>query len=114
MEAMKGRSTALLAYIPFVGFMIGYFVNQEEKHPFATWHVKNMFGLFLMFFVSMVIQSKVNPYLGDVIFFTAFFFWVYSFIMAYRYKEMGIPVLSDKFQEWFQFLNQTKDDKYES
>lgn len=105
MESREGRSTALLAYIPFVGFLIGYFVNKEDKHPFATWHIKNMFGIFLMFFVAMVVQSHISFFLGDILSGIAFVLWIYSFIMAYQYKEKGVPGLGDKFQEWFQFLN---------
>lgn len=99
-----GKSTALLAYIPLVGFMIAYFTNQEDKHPFATWHTKNMFGLFLMFLVSMVIMNEIDSFTGDILWLLSFGFWIYSFVMAMGNKEKGIPVLSEKFQQWFTFL----------
>lgn len=100
-----GKSTALLAYIPFVGFLIGYAINKEDKHPFATWHIKNMFGLFVMFFVAMVFQNKINGYIGDIIFLLALGLWIYSFVMAYFNKKQGVPFLDQYFQEWFKFLN---------
>lgn len=100
-----GKSTALLAYIPFVGFMIAYFVNREDNHPFATWHIKNMFGLFLMFVVSMVIMNEIHSLTGDILWLLTFVLWIFSFIMALRNKEKSIPVLSEKFQDWFTFLD---------
>ncbi len=100
-----GKSSALIAYAPFVGFLIAFFINAEEKHAFATWHIKNMFGLFIMFIISMVVQGKIDITLGDILWLTTFGLWIYCWVMAYKGKEKGIPFLSEKFQEWFVFLN---------
>lgn len=106
MKAPEGKSTALLAYIPFVGFLIAFTVNSDDKHSFATWHTKNMFGIFILFFVAVVLQSDdVYNYIGDIIWLIATGLWIYSFIMAYQNKEKGVPFLDEKFQEWFKFLN---------
>lgn len=100
-----GKSTALLAYIPFVGFMIAYFVNREDNYSFATWHIKNMFGLFIMFVVAMVVMNEIHSVTGDISWLLTFCLWIFSFIMAVGNKEKGIPVLSEKFQDWFTFLD---------
>ncbi len=100
-----GRTTALIAYAPFVGFMIAFFINREENHDFATWHIKNMFGITLMFIVSLVIQSQIDVTAGDIIWLICFIVWLYCWAMAYFNKKKGIPFLSEKFQEWFTFLN---------
>lgn len=105
MHIPEGKSTALLAYIPIVGFLIGYSINKEDKHPFATWHIKNMFGIFLLFVAAMVFMAGSNPHIGDIIFVVALVLWIYSFIMAYLNNEKGVPLLDEKFQEWFKFLN---------
>ena len=65
-----GKSTALIAYAPFVGFLIAYFINRDENHEFATWHIKNMFGLFILFVVFdlniyyIVYDTKVIHYIA--------------------------------------------------
>lgn len=100
-----GKSTALIAYAPFVGFFIAFFINQEKRYAFATWHIKNMFGIFILFIVSMVILSGIETQAGGIPWFICFFIWIYCWIQAFRGKEKGIPVLSEKFQEWFSFLN---------
>lgn len=100
-----GKSTALIAYAPFVGFIIAFFINKDESHNFATWHIKNMFGLFLFFIVSLVVQSQINVNFGDALWFLCCVFWLYSWIMAFYNQRKGIPYLSEKFQEWFTFLN---------
>tara|TARA_A100001391_G_scaffold157900_2_gene116195 strand:- start:125 stop:445 length:321 start_codon:yes stop_codon:yes gene_type:complete len=100
-----GRTTALIAYAPFVGFMIAFFINRDENHDFATWHIKNMFGITLIFIVSLVIQSQIDVTAGDIIWLICFIVWLYCWAMAYFNKKKGIPFLSEKFQEWFTFLN---------
>lgn len=100
-----GKSTAMIAYAPFVGFIIGYFINRDENHEFATWHIKNMFGMVLLFIASLVVQSRIDITTGDILWLIIFFFWIYSWVMAYYNHKKGIPFLSQKFQEWFTFLN---------
>ncbi|MCG2418982.1 hypothetical protein K8089_08095 [Aequorivita sp. F47161] len=100
-----GKSSALIAYAPFVGFLIAYFINRDNNHEFATWHIKNMFGLFLLFIVSMVVQTQIDFTAGDALWFISFIFWVYSWVMAFLNQRRGIPYLSEKFQEWFTFLS---------
>lgn len=100
-----GRATALIAYIPFVGFMISYFINKDESHAFATWHIKNMFGLFLMFVVAMVVQSQIDMLAGDIIWFICCGLWLFCLAMAFFNKQKGLPFLSEKFQSWFTFLD---------
>ena len=100
-----GKTTALIAYAPFVGFFIAFFINQEKRHSFATWHIKNMFGLFILFIASLVIQSAIDFTIGDVIWAICFVLWIYCWVQAFMGKEKGIPYLSEKFQEWFTFLN---------
>lgn len=100
-----GKSTALIAYAPFVGFMIAYFINRDDNHEFATWHVKNMFGLFLLFMVSLIVQSQINLKIGDILWLICLVIWLYCWAMAFFNKKKGIPFLSGKFQQWFTFLN---------
>jgi uncharacterized membrane protein len=104
-SSTDGRTTALIAYAPFVGFLIAFFINRDEKSAFATWHIKNMFGLTLFFIVSMIVQVRINVTAGDILWFLVCIVWIYCWVMAYRDKKKGIPFLSEKFQEWFAFLN---------
>ena len=99
------KSIALIAYAPFVGFFIAFFLNQDPKYPFATWHIKNMFGLFVLFISSMVIQSAVSFTIGDIIWLLVFILWIYCWLQALLGKEKGIPVLIEKYQQWFSFLD---------
>ncbi len=100
-----GKSTALIAYAPFVGFLIAYFINSDEKHEFATWHIKNMFGLTIFFIVALIVQSQIDVFMGDILWFITLVLWLVCWALAYFNKQKGIPFLSEKFQEWFTFLD---------
>lgn len=100
-----GKSLALVAYAPFVGFMIAYFINRDVKHDFATWHVKNMFGLTLLFIVALIVQSQIDITAGDIAWLICLALWLLSWAMAFFNQRKGIPFLSEKFQDWFTFLD---------
>jgi len=105
MENTSGNQAARLAYLPFVGFLIAYFINREDKNEFATWHIKNMFGLFILFFVATVILNQTSNPVGGIPWLFAFGLWIYCWVMAFSNKKKGIPYFSEKFQDWFLFLN---------
>ncbi|MCH7784315.1 MAG: hypothetical protein IIB06_02710 [Bacteroidetes bacterium] len=100
-----GKNKAIIAYITFVGMLIAYFMNRDEKHEFATYHIKNMFGLVLLLFISQVTQANIHLLAGEILWLFSSIFWLYSLLMAFDNKKKGIPWLSEKFQEWFTFLN---------
>ena len=104
--APPGKSKAITAYITIVGLLIAISMNKDEPHEFASWHIKNMFGLTFMLFVSVAMSYQ--PYLiwlGAIFFYGSMLFWLISLIMAILNRKSGIPWLSDKFDAWFKFLN---------
>lgn len=96
------KTKAVIAYLTFIGFLIAYFVNREYKSEFATWHIKNMFGLLIGLFIAYYLQDYT---IGFFIYWPVAGFWLYCVIMATMGKKRGIPYLSEKFQEWFKFLD---------
>jgi hypothetical protein len=101
-----GKSKAVIAYITIIGLMIAISMNKDESHEFASWHIKNMFGLTLMFFVSVAMSyQEYLLFVGRIFFFGSMFFWLFSMVMALLNKKVGIPLLSDKFDSWFTYLN---------
>jgi len=101
-----GKSKAVIAYITIVGLLIAISMNKDEPHEFASWHIKNMFGLTIMFFVSVAMSyQEYLLFIGRILFFSSMFFWLFSLIMAIANKKVGIPFLSNKFDSWFTFLN---------
>jgi uncharacterized membrane protein len=100
-----GKGIEVISYITFVGTIIAYIMNIDHKYEFAKFHIKNMFGIIILLFVSQVTQASVNILLGEILFIIAFFLWAYSIVMAITDQKKGVPILDEKFQEWFNFLD---------
>ncbi len=104
----KANYKAILAYLSFIGLIIAYILNMDEKDKFVTYHIKNMFGLVLILFISTTFftGNDILLYVGQIAWTTCFFMWVYSLIMAISGKSKGVPIISDLFQKWFKLLDQ--------
>ncbi|MDC8003972.1 hypothetical protein POV27_07900 [Aureisphaera galaxeae] len=102
MNNISGHTKAIIAYCTFIGMIIAYFLNKDDKHEFATWHIKNMFGLVILLFASVALQGYE---FGFYVYWTAVCLWLFCFLMAIFKQKVGIPFLSEKFQSWFRFLD---------
>jgi len=108
---MKNKTTgsykAILAYITFIGLIIAYILNMDEKDKFVSFHIKNMFGLVILLFISITFfdGNYILQFIGQTLWVFSFFMWVFSLLMAITGKSKGIPFVSDKFQKWFKFLD---------
>lgn len=100
-----GKNRALIAYLTFVGLIIAFYMNRNEPDEFATWHIKNMFGLLLLLLISQVTQAYIDIGWGEILWLLSFFLWVFSIIMASLNFKKAIPYFSEKFQQWFTFLD---------
>lgn len=100
----EGKNIAVIAYITFIGTLIAFFMNREERHSFATAHIQNMFGLLLLLFSAQVAYRWIHPLSGDILWGVAFAGWAFSLVTAILGKPPSIPYLSKKFEEWFLFL----------
>jgi hypothetical protein len=100
-----GRNKAIICYITFVGLLIAMSMNSNEKHPFATAHIKNMFGITLLWIVSKVFVEYINLILGELFFWTSIGLLIYSLISAVKNKKPDLPYLTAWFEKWFTFLD---------
>ena len=52
------KLTALTSYIGLLGLLIAYFQNKNIKSNFISFHIRQSFGLKLMFFYSRISNWK--------------------------------------------------------
>lgn len=99
------KTYALIAYLTFIGLIIAYFLNREKKYPFVTYHIKNMFGLVILLFISQTLQVLTDPRLGEILWVISFVLWTISIASIILNKKTAIPFVSGYFQKWFSFLD---------
>ena len=101
----KGKSTATVAYITFVGAIIAIFMNMEPKNNFSSFHIKQAIGIHLMSFFIAPIVSGFNSLLISIPFWIFFFtLWIYGFLAALQGKTSLLPIVGKYFQKWFNKL----------
>lgn len=100
----EGKSLAVLCYFTFVGTLIAIFMNLEKKNPFTNFHIKQMIGLIIMLIFSNVVERFVNSWLGTAFWAITFLSWLYALIYAIKGEMKLIPVIGEKFQQWFSNL----------
>ncbi len=102
---LPGRNKAIICYITFVGLLIAMSMNSNEKHPFATAHIKNMFGITLLWISAKVFIAYINLILGELFFWTAIVLLIYSLYRAIKNEKPNLPYLTEWFEKWFTFLD---------
>ena len=46
-DIKNGKTSAIVAYLTMLGAIIAIFMNMEPKNPFARFHIRQAFGIFL-------------------------------------------------------------------
>lgn len=98
-----GKTMAIIAYITIIGLIIAFVMNNEKKNQFTSYHIRQSLGVALVALALSLIN--VIPILGWIIsflgFFVILFLWIMGLVNAINVKEIPVPILGKKFEEWF-------------
>lgn len=103
----KGKNMAVIAYFTFVGTLIAWSMNADntggrEKNPFASFHIRQMIGLNIVFIVLGILVSGANSMMVTVPFWVFFaVLWGFGLTGALAGKLSVVPLLGGYFQKWF-------------
>lgn len=101
----EGKTLAIVSYLTFVGLIIAIIMNLEKRNPFTLFHIRQMFGLMIMLIFSNLVEQYVNSLLGTAFWIISFACWLFAIYYAIKEEYKLIPVLGEKFQEWFKNVN---------
>jgi uncharacterized membrane protein len=100
----EGKTIAIISYITIIGTVIAFVMNNDKKNPFASFHIRQAIGIYLLFFLINLLTRYGYGGLGwidNILYFIAFAFLVIGIVGAIQEEEKKIPFLGDQFQEWF-------------
>ena len=101
-SGVNGKTIAIISYLTFIGWIIGYILNTTTKSSLAAFHLRQYLGIMLMGVVlgvfSRMLPSLSYLALGILI------LWVFGFIAAINGEEKPIPLVGAYFQDWFKSL----------
>ena len=99
----EGKTIAIISYLWILGLIIAFVMNNEKKNEYAAYHIKQSLGLSLTWLVLSFINAI--PILGWLVFIVASFvllyMWIMGFVNAMNLKEKPVPLLGEKYLEWF-------------
>lgn len=99
----EGKTMATIAYITVIGLIIAFVTNSDKKNTFVSFHLRQSLGLFVTGLALGIIG--MIPILGWIInilgIFVLIYMWIMGLISAINGKEKTVPLLGDKYEEWF-------------
>lgn len=106
MSGSNGKTTAIIAYLTIIGTIIAYFINLDPKDPFASFHIRQAFGLQITFYLLGALMGLFDNGFIIAAFYVFFFvLWVYGLIAAIQGETREIPILGPLFQKWFSTIS---------
>lgn len=100
--ANEGKSAAIVAYLSIIGTIIAYFMNNDSKNPFASFHIRQALGIHITFYLLGFVISWFNSWwISGGFYIFILILWIYGIVAAIQGNRNLVPVLGVKFQEWF-------------
>ncbi|TNJ43090.1 hypothetical protein KFZ70_11585 [Tamlana fucoidanivorans] len=101
----KGRKNAIISYITIFGVIIAYYLNNENKSAFASFHIRQSLGLWLTFYALGYMVSNFDSWpltSGFYLFFAVLF--IYGLSTAINKKAQPVPLVGHLYQKLFSNL----------
>lgn len=98
----EGKIPAIIGYLTIIGFIVGYFMNNDKKNEFANFHLRQSIGLWLTFFAVGIVVSTLDFSLVRLSFYVFFgVLFIYSFMTAVSGKSDPAPLVGNFYQKIF-------------
>jgi len=105
MEQPKGKTAAIVAHITLIGAIIAIFMNLEPKDEFARFHIRQAFGIHLVFHgLAIVFSTTGLPYAWVFLYLVFFGIWLFALLGALQNQKKELPLIGSYFQKWFTFI----------
>ena len=97
-----GKTMAIISYITVIGTIIAFIMNTSKKNSFASFHIRQMIGTFLLSMVNKyLIYDLLGATAGWIVGVLVFVLWLIGIIGAVKGEEKLVPVVGEHFQNWF-------------
>ncbi|WP_034922136.1 DUF4870 domain-containing protein [Gillisia sp. CAL575] len=102
----NGKSAAIVAYLTIIGTIIAYFMNNETKNSFASFHIRQALGIHITYFVLGAFVSIFDSWMVSYSFWIfIIILWGYGLVTAIQGEQKEVPLLGAQFQKWFSTVN---------
>ncbi len=97
-----GKTAAIVAYLTIIGTIIAYFMNNDTRNPFASFHIRQALGIHITFYVLGAFVSIFDSWLISFPFYVFIIvLFGYGLVTAIQGEQKEVPILGNNFQRWF-------------
>lgn len=98
----NGKTVAIIAYITLIGWIIALVMNNGNKTALGTYHVRQALGIMCVGVVLSIASGFIGIWmLARVVQLAILVLWILGLVSAVQGEMKPVPVLGEKFQEWF-------------
>ena len=101
----QGKTMAIISYLTIIGTIIAFFMNNDTKNTFASFHIRQALGLWLTFFALGYIIGSFDSWLITLSFWIFFgVLFIFGFMTAVSGRTQTTPLLGNFYQKIFASL----------
>ena len=101
----KGRTAASVAYLTIVGSLIAMSMNMEPKNAFARFHIRQAFGIHLLYHALAIVLTFTGIVQASFWLFVLYIILaLYGLLGALNQQRQSLPWIGPFFQKWFTFI----------
>lgn len=104
LDAREGKTMAIVSYLWWIGLLIAFISNNNNRNSFTAFHIRQSLGLSALSFIVGIIAKYGMFSIGNILFIGLFVLWVIAILGAIKGEEKRIPLLGDQFQDWFRTI----------
>lgn len=103
----EGKTLAFVSYLTIIGTLISFFMNQDRRNPFTSFHVRQALGLWLLEMALGYIIGGFDSWMITGSFWIFFgLLFIYGAFGALTGRLNSVPFLGALFQKLFASLGQ--------
>ncbi|MBB6681079.1 hypothetical protein H4O20_06450 [Aequorivita sp. 609] len=97
-----GKTVAIISYITLIGWIIALIMNNGNKTPLGTFHVRQSLGIMCVGVVFAIISGFLDLWiLSSIVNIGVLVLWILGLVSAVQGEMKPVPLLGEQFQEWF-------------
>ncbi|RDK85404.1 DUF4870 domain-containing protein [Marinirhabdus gelatinilytica] len=102
----EGKTMAIIAYVTVIGLIIAFIINNDKKNSFTAYHIRQSLGIYILWFALSLAHTALSfivhiPLLSWIIYICMIALVVIGLIAAMQGERKPVPIVGEKFQEWF-------------
>ena len=98
----NGKTVAIIAYITLIGWIVALVMNNGNKTPLGTYHVRQALGIMCIGVILAIISGFLAlGMISWIINLVILILWILGLVSAVQGEMKPVPVVGEKFQEWF-------------